>query len=412
MLALNPLTLWDIGFQLSFFTSLGLILFSRPMSSALLGFLRLHLPIATAKRATRVADSTLTVTLAAQAAVLPLILFYFGRISPVSLLTNVLVLPVQPVILAGGIASLFAGLVWQPLGQAAATVPWLFLTYTWQVVKATAAIPFASVDVGNVGPAFVIAYYALLVAVYQAPRLAALLRRSPDMRRAGVMSALLAVPVCLAFFAWRIQPDGRLHVIYIPGESGEAVVITAPNGRSAWVWDGKGDAKALVARTRRDARVRGGPDLSITRCADNSRPAGPCVDPATLAAGATITLGEGARLERLDTAPDAALLLTYGKFRAVLPTTLSQEAQAGIGVSLSALKLPGPGTGAWPSVEFLQATQPQLALWPLETTYPASTSEYLEKHLTTSRLEADATVEVVTDGERFWVVRHSGVHPR
>ena len=35
MLALNPLTFWDIGFELSFLTSLGLILFSRPLSHGL-----------------------------------------------------------------------------------------------------------------------------------------------------------------------------------------------------------------------------------------------------------------------------------------------------------------------------------------------------------------------------------------
>jgi predicted membrane metal-binding protein len=34
MLAINPLALWDIGFQLSF-ASLGLILFSRPLGTRL-----------------------------------------------------------------------------------------------------------------------------------------------------------------------------------------------------------------------------------------------------------------------------------------------------------------------------------------------------------------------------------------
>ena len=74
-----------------------------------------------AKRLTAMLDGTLIVTIAAQAAVLPLILCYFGRLSPVSLLTNCLVLPVQPAILAGGIAALLAGAAWQPLGQAVGT---------------------------------------------------------------------------------------------------------------------------------------------------------------------------------------------------------------------------------------------------------------------------------------------------
>lgn len=414
MLALNPLTLWDIGFQLSFLTSLGLILFSRPLSSAALAFLRLHLPIETAKRVTRALDSTLIVTVAAQATVLPLILFYFGRLSPVSLLTNLLVLPVQPAILGGGIAALLAGLAWAPLGQAVAAAPWLLLTYTWRVVETTAAIPFASVDVGRIGPAFVIGYYALLIVAYRLPRIAGLLKRNPDMRRASAMTALFVVPVCLTFFVWRVQPDGRLHVVYVAGANSEAAVIVAPNGRAAWEWDGKGDGPALMDATEAAGWVRGHPDVAITRCEGNPWQNGPCVDPATLAPGTTIALQAGVTLTRLDAGPDPALLLTYGEFRALLPATLSQEAQQTMPAlpPLSALKLPGSGTGAWPSVDFLEAARPQLALWPLETTYPPGVTTYLEGQLSTARIEPDAVVEVVTDGAQVWLIRHSRVSPR
>lgn len=414
MLALNPLTLWDIGFQLSFLTSLGLILFSRPLGSAALAFLRLRLPIETARRVTRALDSTLIVTVAAQAAVLPLILFYFGRLSPVSLLANVLVLPVQPAVLGGGIAALLAGLAWQPLGQIVAAAPWLFLTYTWRVVEAAAAVPFASVDVGRIGPAFVIGYYVLLVVAYRLPRIAPLLRRNPDLRRAGAMTALFVVPVCLTFFVWRVQPDGRLHVIYVAGSDGEAAVIVAPNGRAAWIWDGKGDGEALIAATERAGRTRGTPDVVMTRCEGNPWQSGACVDPATLAPGTTVALQEDVRLTRLDTGAEAALLLTYREFRAVLPATLSQGAQQAMPAlpPLSALKLPGPGTGAWPSADFLRAARPQLALWPLETTYPPDVTEYLAGQLSTARVEADAAVEVVTDGAQVWIIRHSRVAPR
>ena len=53
----------------------------------------------------------LVVTLAASAATLPLVVFYFGRLSAVSLLTNVLILPLQPLIMLGGSAALVAGLI-------------------------------------------------------------------------------------------------------------------------------------------------------------------------------------------------------------------------------------------------------------------------------------------------------------
>jgi hypothetical protein len=53
-----------------------------------------------------------------------------------------------------------------------------------------------------------------------------------------------------------------------------------------------------------------------------------------------------------------------------------------------------------------------LVLWPLETTYPPDVAQYLETQVATARVEAGAVVEVISDGQRFWLVRHSAASPR
>ncbi|MGE5603250.1 MAG: ComEC/Rec2 family competence protein [Nitrososphaerales archaeon] len=414
MLALNPLILWDIGFQLSFMTSLGLIVFNGPLGSAVLVALRFRLPIDVAKRWTRLLDGTLIVTVAAQAAVLPLILAYFGRLSPVSLLANCLVLPVQPAILAGGIAALLAGAVWLPLGQAIGTLPWLLLSYTASVVRVAATVPFASVDIGRVGPLFVAGYYVLLALAFGFPWIARALRRYPDLRSASRWSLAFVLPACLAALAWRAQPDGRLHIAFVPAEDGEAALVLAPDGRTAWMWDGHGDGKALVKATQRGGWVRGKPDLVLADCARNPWEGGRCIDPANLAAGAVVALTGEVRLVRVSPADPPALLLTYGRFRTLLPATLSPDVEETFeplsGVSV--LKTAAPETGAWPSLEYLAAAQPQLVLWPLETSYPPAVTRYLANQARTARVEAQGTTEVLSDGERFWVLRHSAAAPR
>jgi hypothetical protein len=71
--------------------------------------------------------------------------------SPISLLTNLLILLVQPVVmLAGGLATM-AGMIWLPL---ACTV--------W-VVQGTAALPFALLSLGRFSPWLLAAIYAGLV---------------------------------------------------------------------------------------------------------------------------------------------------------------------------------------------------------------------------------------------------------
>ena len=94
---------------------------------------------------------------------LPVIVYYFGRISLISLVTNFFILPAQPPIMTGGMATLVAGLAWEPLARGLALIPWLFLTYTTTVVRLTAAVPFASVDTGELGRVAALVYMAGLI---------------------------------------------------------------------------------------------------------------------------------------------------------------------------------------------------------------------------------------------------------
>lgn len=76
MLLVNPLYLFDIGFQLSFMATLGLIIIS--------------------PRLPRRLPKTMAETLSAQIMVTPLILIYFGRLSPFSIVVNSLILWLVP----------------------------------------------------------------------------------------------------------------------------------------------------------------------------------------------------------------------------------------------------------------------------------------------------------------------------
>ena len=115
------------------------------------------------RRVMGILNDALIVTLAAQVTTLPVIVYYFGRISLISLVTNFFILPAQPPIMTGGMATLVAGLAWEPLARGLALIPWLFLTYTTAVVRLTAAVPFASVDTGELGRVAALVYMAGLI---------------------------------------------------------------------------------------------------------------------------------------------------------------------------------------------------------------------------------------------------------
>ncbi|PTL34487.1 competence protein ComEC [Prevotella sp. oral taxon 376] len=89
MLVINPYTLWDVGFQMSFMAVLGILLiYPRRHLNWLVGLV--------------------IVSVAAQVGVAPLIMLYFGRFSCYFLLTNLIVIPCATCILYGVVLLLIA----------------------------------------------------------------------------------------------------------------------------------------------------------------------------------------------------------------------------------------------------------------------------------------------------------------
>ncbi len=134
MLLLNPyLLLYDPGFQLSFLASLGLILVA-PHIERLVGFAPTTLQI----------REFLTATIATQIFVLPLLLYSIGEFSVVSVVVNVLVLPVVPLAMLLVFVSGLVGFLSPTLALPLAWLANLVLTYIITIAEWFAVLPFAS----------------------------------------------------------------------------------------------------------------------------------------------------------------------------------------------------------------------------------------------------------------------------
>ena len=105
----NPLYLWDVGFQLSFFATLGLILYATPFSEVANRVIARLLPASTAEKAAELFSELVLLTLAAQLTTIPIMAYHFQRISLVSFIANPFILPAQPaVMILGGLAVLLS----------------------------------------------------------------------------------------------------------------------------------------------------------------------------------------------------------------------------------------------------------------------------------------------------------------
>lgn len=126
MLALNPLLLrLDIGFQLSFLAITGII-YLQPFFSKLLKRIPDYkfFPIKT----------TLAATLSAQVFTLPILIFNFGRISLLSPLINLLIVPLLAPLTVLIFIFGFASIIFWPLGYILSWPVWLALRYLADVI--------------------------------------------------------------------------------------------------------------------------------------------------------------------------------------------------------------------------------------------------------------------------------------
>lgn len=136
MLVASPLSLFDVGFQLSFVAVAAIVMFGVPLGEWLpRRFMQRH-PLL------RYAWQLAVMSTVAQVATAPLSIYYFGQTSLYFLPANFVVIPTATVILYAAVA-VFAFSPLAPLCQLAATVLGLAATMLNQVLASIASLPGA-----------------------------------------------------------------------------------------------------------------------------------------------------------------------------------------------------------------------------------------------------------------------------
>lgn len=142
LLIADPHLVGDAGFQLSSLATGGILAWANPLTTRLSGLLGGRLP--------HWLCESLGVSLAAQAATLPIVLLTFGRLALISPLVNLLIVPLVAPAMAAALLALLGGaaaLLGAPSLVAMVTgLPaWVLLTTICTVVRVASAVPLANV---------------------------------------------------------------------------------------------------------------------------------------------------------------------------------------------------------------------------------------------------------------------------
>jgi competence protein ComEC len=458
----NPLVLWDVGFQLSFAATLGLMVYAGKWTAWSERRLMAGSNSPVRRRAVRVLGEVLIVTLAAQILTLPLILYHFGRLSLISLPANILVLPAQPAVMLTGGLTLLAGTISPVLGQIAGWSTWLFLGYTTAIIGLLAEVPGASVPLEMGALTMVIIYVVIgTVTVLAMTNRQQQATRQERIRTKWVPAALAMVGVTLLVFVMvgiSQRPDGRLHVVFLDVGQGDAIFVQTPDGRQVLVDGGRYPSQLLdlisrqmpfwdrsldiviathpdedhiaglvtvLERYRTGRLITNGVESTgipiyealLTAAADRKTPVH------TTRAGEVFDLGDGVRLEilhpdgsfRRDSQNEASVVarLTYGELTVLLTgdaETAAEKAMIDGGRVLEAtvLKAGHHGANASSSEPFLAAVRPRYIIISAgrDNSYGHPHRAMLgragEIGAVIMRTDELGTIELISDGLKMW----------
>ena len=125
MIWLNPFALvFDVGFQLSFLAVMGLLYIYPFLDNKFRKVPELW----------KLKELTL-MTVSAQLAVVPLLIYYFHQFSALSLLANILILPFVPFAMLAGFVSGVGGMIFLPLGKIIGFTAWAITTYQIKIIE-------------------------------------------------------------------------------------------------------------------------------------------------------------------------------------------------------------------------------------------------------------------------------------
>jgi competence protein ComEC len=447
----TPLSLWDVGFQLSFFATLGLILYGGPFQSAAERFISRHFPASDAQKLATLLGEFVLLTLAAQLTTLPIVAYQFQQISLISFIANPFILPAQPLVMILGGLAVFISLFVYPLGQLAAWIAWPLTAYTVRVVELFDSVPHGVIYLGGFSLAFVILFYAALFAVtFAGPQLKTMLNslreRFPFLSLTAFALALL---IC-TLFLWRLvaaAPDGRMHITFLDVGSADGVLIETPGGRdilinggpsTSTVSDGLGRRLSpldhrldwLVLASTDENQVASLPRLLPRYPPENVLFAGNAqssfssgevmqwLDDHTVPVqraetGQALDLGNGGRLKVLHASTSGAtLLVEWNSFRAVLPigedlNTLTQLQYGAVVGPVDVLLLAQSGYAQLTPPDWLKNLNPRLVVISVSAADPdglpdKDTLDALSGY-SVLRTDLNGWIEVMTDGKQMWV---------
>lgn len=214
MLCYKPLWIQDIGFQLSFFSTAGLIYIMPQIRKAI-----------SSKLPGLIVDS-LAVCLAAQIAVIPFLVYYFHQLSPCSLFANIVVVPLIEILLIITLVGLVLSFILPPMGTLLLIIASFVLGPCLNITKWIASWEWATIAIPKTPIFMAVVYYLALWIVGKFYPL-----HNLSVKERKICAALCFVVLVLQQAVIYFLPQ-RFEVYFLDVGQGDSALILTPDKKS------------------------------------------------------------------------------------------------------------------------------------------------------------------------------------
>jgi competence protein ComEC len=223
ILLFDPQSLFTLSFQLSFLAAISIALFYKPIDVFIA-----KLRWTESSAILRGVRGLVAVSIAAQLGTAPVVLSTFGSISVVSILANIIVIPIVFSLVITTLAGLIAALPASLFGSMFFHATELCVSVLDAATGMFAQIPMAEIHIAA-QPIWIWLSYALIVMYFAFAK--------TRLRNRVIVSVLIITALILFTQLSRnvIDSNGRLEVTFLDVGQGDATLITTPGGKSILV---------------------------------------------------------------------------------------------------------------------------------------------------------------------------------